>query len=257
MGKHITGPACRADMIAASLIFSDSLDESKDIEVSVRDATNARSMLRDMGIPYTQKASNAFQFNSSMDYENALSSFDDSGIEVMESRDARCLVSEGTWSLPFTKQKATKLLQLMAKPLMGGPGGPASKALYPLLGSDSFFDEIDGYYTSKDVRGGIAGEVEDLLRQYAQHPEHFRDKLDDETKKILMKIAKFSLRRGEMTEASDMEKELQPLNRKLDDLRQSLASASGDSSKRQVRHQIQSIKMQIQKVTRKYLGGDF
>lgn len=99
---------------------------------------------------------------------------------------------EGTWSVPFTLEKANKLKSLMAHPLNSKD---AKTKVYDLLGNDSFFDQLDWaekeYHGKDDARQDIANAVRRLLKDYHDRPSSFMDKPDQQTLSILKHISEF------------------------------------------------------------------
>lgn len=93
----------------------------------------------------------------------------------------------GTWATPSTKEQALELQKLMSQPLLAKN---ATDLLYDLMGDDGLFDTLDRIadnHPDSDVRVV----VENLLIEWLNDLDDFRDEWEPEAVEILHKLADF------------------------------------------------------------------
>lgn len=98
-------------------------------------------------------------------------------------------IKDGTWELPFTKEKAEKLYDLVCTNKYDSCDDKM-KILYGLYGSDSLFDALYNYSkeTTEFNPNTVKRYVKKVLNEYKENPENFFVKLEPEAKVILEKI---------------------------------------------------------------------
>lgn len=113
---------------------------------------------------------------------------------VSESvKDNKTALNEGIWALPFSKNKANKLKELMSNKLEYTE--ELLDNLYDLTGDDALFDDIehridDEEYQGKDARELLKEYLKVILDAYEKEPEAFSDNLDYDAAKILKELIK-------------------------------------------------------------------
>ena len=96
-------------------------------------------------------------------------------------------MKEGTWSHPYTQEKAQKLATLMENPI--NPKEATDK-LYDLVGDDILFDSFHEAEDNKveDVRPEVRSYIKEILERYNEKPEDFKQKFEDEALEILQSM---------------------------------------------------------------------
>lgn len=112
-------------------------------------------------------------------------------------------LTEGTWSIPDTKEKAQAILDLMQEPISSKE---APKAMYDLYGDDKLFDSFFG--NSKDVRFEIRQGIRKLVNDIEEYPDTWHRGnqpiiWDPEVVDVLKKVANYKL-----TESTKMKERL-------------------------------------------------
>ena len=81
---------------------------------------------------------------------------------------------EGTWQLPDTPEKQTKLVELMSTDLpVGADATNATEQLYDLLGDDHLFDQLEEL-AERDANADARQVVYDRMQELSDHPEVLR-----------------------------------------------------------------------------------
>lgn len=95
-------------------------------------------------------------------------------------------MTEGTWSLPNTKQKAMKLKKILSKPLSAEKAGDV---LYDLTGDDSLYDMFDELIADgegkDDIRYMVVDKVKKWVKDFEKDPSLFKDGFDKDAIKII------------------------------------------------------------------------
>ena len=78
---------------------------------------------------------------------------------------------EGTWQLPDTREKQTRLVELMSQDLpVGADAVNATEQLYDLLGDDVLFDKLEEL-AERDANADARQVVYDRMQELSDHPE--------------------------------------------------------------------------------------
>jgi hypothetical protein len=78
---------------------------------------------------------------------------------------------EGTWQLPDTREKQTRLVELMSQDLpVGADATNATEQLYDLLGDDVLFDKLEEL-AERDANADARQVVYDRMQELSDHPE--------------------------------------------------------------------------------------
>lgn len=78
---------------------------------------------------------------------------------------------EGTWQLPDTPEKQTKLIELMSQDLpVGADATNATEQLYDVLGDDRLFDELEAL-AERDANADARQVIYDRMQELSNHPE--------------------------------------------------------------------------------------
>lgn len=95
----------------------------------------------------------------------------------------------GTWSLPFTEEKASELSAFVEEIETEGFRYVEDK-LYSLYGDDKLFDAIYSLFKPLELQVAkiIKSAIKDLLDDYETNPENFKEELDPAAKEILERI---------------------------------------------------------------------
>jgi hypothetical protein len=100
-------------------------------------------------------------------------------------------LTEGTWAIPFKKQQAIKLANVMKKPIKAKEAGDL---LYSLVGDDELFDLFDDMIKKNegedDVRVSVVYTLVKWLKDYRQDPSQFKEKFSFESAMLIQKLAK-------------------------------------------------------------------
>lgn len=91
--------------------------------------------------------------------------------------DVLTCVKEGTWSIPLSSQSAAKLAAVMEEPILAKD---ATDVLWDLFGTDALFDAIQEMDPEDDVRGLVKDHLKNVISDYAENPERFKQKADRE-----------------------------------------------------------------------------
>lgn len=96
-------------------------------------------------------------------------------------------VKDGTWALPFTKEKAQKLYDLLCTDKYKDLGDRDKiDILYNVLGDDQLLDDLEGKFNKAIVKKHLKR----ILNKYDESPDYFRDKIEKKAKEILENIFK-------------------------------------------------------------------
>ena len=78
---------------------------------------------------------------------------------------------EGTWQLPDTPEKQTRLVELMSQDLpVGADATNATEQLYDLLGDDHLFDQLEAL-AEQDANADARQVVYDRMQELSDHPD--------------------------------------------------------------------------------------
>jgi len=78
---------------------------------------------------------------------------------------------EGTWQLPDTPEKQTKLVELLSTDLpVGADATNAKEQLYDLIGNDNLFDQLEEL-AERDANADARQAIYDCLQELSDHPE--------------------------------------------------------------------------------------
>jgi len=78
---------------------------------------------------------------------------------------------EGTWQLPDTPEKQTRLVELMSQDLpVGADATNATEQLYDLLGDDHLFDQLEAL-ADQDANADARQVVYDRMQELSDHPD--------------------------------------------------------------------------------------
>lgn len=94
----------------------------------------------------------------------------------------------GTWSLPFTSEKAADLYNFVRDLLTDAIDHSGYEdILYDTFGDDQLFDQLSALESENDrkIAQMIQRQVKSLLDHYGKNPEHFGEELDTDAKLIL------------------------------------------------------------------------
>lgn len=103
----------------------------------------------------------------------------------------KVVLTEGTWSVPNTEEKAGKLMSYLTNLKYNG-GMLNTNKLNRLVGDDSLFDQLDDINQSfsHEVIVTIQSHIKNMLKLYKTNPENFKDKFSPRALEILTDIAK-------------------------------------------------------------------
>jgi hypothetical protein len=98
----------------------------------------------------------------------------------------------GTWSLPFTVEKAQTLKDIVDWIERGGIKDIVMGKLYDTYGDDELFDEIEIMIDrlSEELAEIIKEKVAVLIDDYDSDPESFKDKMSGLARKILEELVR-------------------------------------------------------------------
>lgn len=92
----------------------------------------------------------------------------------------------GVWSLPYRKPDALKLKNILE--LLDGYGFELLKnQLYPILGNDVLFDELN--LKSDQVSKAIRKSIRQIVTEYEKEPNNFKATFSPASLKILKEIS--------------------------------------------------------------------
>ena len=85
------------------------------------------------------------------------------------------LLTEGTWSVPFTQSKVDKLQDILSKPI---DNKTAEDKMYGIYGNDELFDKF--FEDNDDVRPIIKSAIRELINHYESGEYHFNEECPED-----------------------------------------------------------------------------